>query len=72
MNALRLPAFFTLDLRVDRIFRVGDQAAVVYAGVQNVTGRQNRTGVFWNRLTNEAGMGDALGRFLIVGMEWAF
>lgn len=72
VNALRLPAFFTLDLRVDRIFRVGNQTAVVYAGVQNVTGRQNRTGVFWNRLTNEAGMSDALGRFLIVGMEWAF
>ena len=72
VNALRLPAFFTLDLRVDRIFRVGEQTAVVYAGMQNVTGRQNRTGVFWNRLTNEGGMSDALGRFLMAGMEWSF
>lgn len=72
VNALRLPAFFTLDLRVDRIFRVGDQTAVVYAGMQNVTGRKNRTAASWNRLTNEAGPSDAVGRFLIMGMEWAF
>ena len=71
VNALRYEPFATLDLRLDRTFRVGDQAVIVYVGVQNVAGRRNPTNVIWNRQTNQPSVGNGIGRFPLVGMEWA-
>ncbi len=72
VNSLRYSPFFTLDLRLDRAFRIDGRTVLAYAGMQNVTGRENPQGVFWNRLTNETGIGSVTGRFLLVGMEWLF
>ncbi len=72
VNAQRLRPYFTLDLRLDRTFRIGQDTAVVYCGFQNVTGRNNPTGVSWNRRTNRPSLQKGIGRFLLVGMEWAF
>lgn len=70
VNTLRYRPFFSLDLRVDRVFLVRDKPLVVYLGVQNVTGRRNATGVLWNRLMNEPSVGEGIGRFPLVGLEW--
>ncbi len=70
VNALRYSPFFTLDARVDRVFRVRDKRLVLYVGIQNVTGRRNATGVLWNRLTNRPSVGDGIGTFPLVGLEW--
>ena len=70
VNALRYAPFVTLDLRLDRTYKVGDQVAVVYFGLQNVLGRRNDLGVLWNRLTNGPSVGEGTGRFPLVGLEW--
>ena len=72
VNTLRYIPFFTLDLRLDRTFLVRDREVVVYAGVQNVTGRRNQTTLLWNRVTNNPRFPTGLSRFLIVGWEWNF
>ncbi len=72
VNSLRYEPFITLDLRFDRSFQIGDQNVVVYAGVQNVTGRRNPTNVLWNPQTNRPTVGEGIARFPLVGMEFAF
>lgn len=72
VNTLRFDDFFTLDLRVDRTFSVGDQQVVVYVGLQNVTGRRNPTTLLWNRVTNSPDFPKGLSRFPLVGLEWNF
>lgn len=72
VNALRYPAFFTLDIRLDRTYRIGDQVIVVYGGLQNVTNRRNSTGITWNRRINRARFIRARGWFPLFGMEWVF
>ena len=72
VNALRYAPFATLDLRLDRTFHVGDQVVIVYVGVQNVAGRRNPRNVLWNWQTNQPSVGKGIGRFPLVGMEWAF
>ena len=44
----RLPAYFQLDVRVDKRFVFDTWSFSVYADVQNVTNRQNVEGVSWN------------------------
>lgn len=72
VNTMRYIPFFTLDLRLDRTFLVREREVVVYAGVQNVTGRRNQTTLLWNRVTNNPRFPTGLSRFLIVGWEWNF
>ena len=72
VNTMRYIPFFTLDLRLDRTFLVRDREVVVYAGLQNVTGRRNQTTLLWNRVTNSPRFPTGLSRFLIVGWEWNF
>ena len=71
VNALRLRPFFTLDLRLDRTLRIREKVLVIYGGVQNVTGRANQTGVWWNQIENRPGFNTGIDRFLLLGMEWA-
>ena len=72
VNALRYADYFTLDLRLDRTFRVGDQMVVAYFGLENVTGRKNPTTLLWNRMTNRPRFANGLSRFVLGGMEWNF
>ncbi len=71
VNQLRFDDYFSLDLRVDRNFRVGGRDVVVYAGLQNVTGRENPTTLLWNRVTNFAEFPGGLTRFPLLGLEWS-
>ena len=50
-NSVRLPAYFELDLRVDRRFRLG-QAAVLhlYLELDNVTFRKNAEEIVYDHL----------------------
>ncbi len=45
INALRLPAYFRLDLRLDRTFYLKQRTVLVFLGVQNITGRRNVAGI---------------------------
>ncbi len=71
VNALRYRPFFTLDVRLDRTFMLGDRPLVVYVGIQNVTGRENATNLLWNRRLNRQEIGTGLSRFPLVGLEFS-
>lgn len=72
VNSMRYDAYFTLDLRLDRTFSIRDREAIVYAGLQNVTGRRNQTTLLWNRVTNRPRFPRGLSQFLLIGLEWNF
>lgn len=72
VNGLRAPAYFRLDLRVDRTFTAGTSSATVFAGVQNVTNRGNVAGYRWNRRANAAEVRSQMGIFPLAGLEWRF
>ena len=72
INTMRYDAYFTLDLRLDRTFSVRDREVIVYAGLQNVTGRRNQTTLLWNRVTNRPRFPRGLSQFLLIGLEWNF
>jgi outer membrane receptor protein involved in Fe transport len=72
VNALRAPNYIRIDVRVDRTFQVNGSPLIVFAGIQNVTNRQNFAGVQWNRATNAAYVEDQQGIFPILGLEWRF
>jgi hypothetical protein len=72
VNAERAPAYFRLDLRLDRTVRVGDRLATIFAGAQNVTNRRNFAGYAWDRRNNRLKLLEQLGVFPVVGLEWPF
>lgn len=72
VNGLRLPDYFRLDARLDRTFYIGKRAALLFLGVQNLTGRRNLAGYQWNRRTAEVIVNRQLGVFPLAGFEYRF
>ncbi len=72
INAVRGPAYFRIDARVDRNATIAGKPVIVFLGVQNVTGRRNVGGYTWNRRTNSADVSEQLGAFPLLGLEWRF
>ncbi len=72
VNAVRAPTYTRIDVRVDRRFTFRASELLVFAGVQNVTNRQNFGGTTWNRQANVEERNDQLGAFPLVGLEWRF
>jgi hypothetical protein len=71
-NAVRAPDYFRFDFRVDRTFHVRDKPLLVFAGLQNVTDRQNFQGIRWNFYTRQPQVDHQLGLFPLIGLEWRF
>lgn len=71
VNAERAPAYFRLDVRVQRTF-AWRRPFVLFAGVQNLTNRQNLSTYTWNRRTNTVRFQEQQGLFPILGFEWKF
>jgi hypothetical protein len=72
VNALRLPAYVRVDVRVNRNLRIGDRPVSIFAGVQNVTNRRNVAGYAWDRRNNALQAREQLGIFPILGLDWRF
>lgn len=72
VNAERLPDYFRADLRVDRRLTAWGRPVVVFAGVQNVTGRRNVASYSWDRRNNVPRLGEQLGVFPVLGLDWSF
>ncbi len=70
VNAARLPAYFRLDVRLDRNFTLRGKPALLFLGVQNITNRKNVANYTWNRRTSAVDTNDQLGLFPLVGFEW--
>src|SRR5262245_39742702 len=72
VNAVRAPAYFRLDARLDRSATIAGKPVIVFLGIQNLTGRRNVNGFEWNRRANIAEPLEQLGVFPLVGFEWRF
>ena len=72
VNEARNPAYFRVDLRVDRRWLVNGLPLSVYAGAQNITNRTNVSGFSWDRRNGGIRRLEQLGIFPIVGLEWQF
>ena len=72
VNALRLPDYLRVDIRADRTFTFRDKPLLVFIGVQNAFNRRNIGGIGWNRATNTTQLGEQLGLFPLIGMDWRF
>jgi len=72
LNSERLPAYIRLDLRADRTFLVREKPLLVFVGAQNVLNRKNYGGIGWNRTNNRSELGEQLGLFPLIGLDWRF
>lgn len=72
VNAVRGPAYVRVDVRLDRNATIAGRPVIVFAGIQNVTGRRNVSGYTWNRRTNAPDASEQLGLFPLIGLEWRF
>ncbi|MFM2124388.1 MAG: hypothetical protein RL328_839, partial [Acidobacteriota bacterium] len=70
VNALRLPDYFRVDLRLDRNFTLRGKPALLFFGVQNITNRKNVAAYTWNRRTLAQDTNEQLGLFPLIGFEW--
>ena len=68
----RAPAYFRLDLRVDRHFTINGKTVTVFAGAQNITNRKNFSGYTWDRRNGGIRKQEQLGLFPIIGLDWPF
>ena len=72
VNAVRLPDYFRIDFRADRVFLVRGKPLHVFVGAQNLINRQNISSYTWNRRTNQIETEKQLGLFPLVGLDWRF
>jgi hypothetical protein len=72
VNAVRLPDYVRIDLRVDRVFSFHGKPLRAFAGAQNIVDRQNIAGYEWNRRTDAIQVDKQLGLFPLVGLDWRF
>lgn len=69
-RSLRLPAFFQLDVRVDKRWDLGGSSLSMYLDVQNVTNHSNAEGVMYNYDYSEHGPLPGLPFFPSLGIRW--
>jgi len=72
INALRLPPYHSLNLRIDKHVRLGGTTASAYVVVWNVYNRESNNGYFWHHGANTLAWGTWLGRLVILGLEYRF
>ena len=72
VNGLRTPSYFRPDFRFDRTFTVNGKPLLFWIGIQNVAGRRNIAGVYWNENTNKAQNELQQSAFPLIGLDWKF
>jgi hypothetical protein len=72
VNAVRAPAYFRSDLRLDRLLMVNGRPLTIFFGAQNITNRKNFSAQSWDRRNNVLKMSEQLGLFPILGLDWQF
>jgi len=72
INGLRLPAYHSLNLRVDRRFFFNRSNIVMYLSIWNVYGRENISGYSWNEITNAKETVTQWSTLPILGVEYEF
>jgi hypothetical protein len=72
VNADRLPAYHSLNLRVDRRFNYARSSLVLYLSAWNVYNRKNVASYFWNKITGQPDTEFQFGILPILGVEYEF
>lgn len=72
INAERLPAYHSLNIRVDRRFNFSSTALVCYASVWNVYDRRNIAAVYWNSVARSEDTILQWGMMPVAGLEYEF
>ncbi len=71
-NQLNLPNFSALDVRVDRRWSFRGVQLDVYLDIQNLLGRKNVVGSYWNERTQQEEFDEALGVLPTIGVNLEF
>ncbi|MFQ5569485.1 MAG: TonB-dependent receptor domain-containing protein [Rhodothermales bacterium] len=72
VNAARLPAYHSLNLRYDRRFHFKRSTLIAYLSVWNVYGRRNLSALDWNESDNAPRSLQQWGTLPILGLEFEF
>ncbi len=72
INGERLPAYHSLNARVDRRFNFDRSSLVVYLSAWNVYDRKNVASYFWNKVTASPDTEYQFGMLPILGVEYEF
>jgi hypothetical protein len=72
INTKRLPAYHTLNLRVDKRFYFGGSNLIVYISVWNVFNRKNVAAYYWNTIENKPDVLHQWGILPSIGAEFEF
>lgn len=70
INGERLPAYHSLNVRVDRRFNFDRSSLVVYLSAWNVYDRKNVASYFWNKITASPDTELQFGMLPILGIEY--
>ncbi len=70
VNGERLPAYHSLNLRVDKRFYFRGSNLIIYLSIWNVYNRKNLAGYYWNTLQNKPAETKQFGLLPILGIEF--
>ena len=71
-NSIRIPAFYSLDVRLSKRFKIGRSDAEVYLDVQNVTNHANAEEIVYNPTFTQRGYITGLPVMPVLGGRWSW
>lgn len=71
-NSERMPAYHSLDVRVDRRWNFEKWNLIAYVDIQNIYNRKNISGVRWDYKTKSADMSSSIGILPSIGVSLEF
>lgn len=72
INGERLPAYHSLNLRVDRRFHYSGSNLIFYLSIWNAYGRKNLDNYVWNEVRNRKEKNTQWGTLPVFGLEYEF
>lgn len=71
-NSIRIPAFYSLDVRLAKRFKLGRTELEIYLDVQNVTNHANPEEIVYNTTYTQRGYITGLPILPVVGARWSW
>ncbi len=72
INGSRLPAYHSLNFRIDRRFNFRNSNLIVFLDIWNLYNRKNLAAYYWNELENQRDRYDQWSLLPVFGFEWEF
>jgi hypothetical protein len=71
-NTGRLPNYYSLDVRAQKVWNFSKWTLITYVDIQNITGRKNISGYEWNKYTNKIEARESIGVLPTIGVNAMF